>query len=161
MKKTEGAGRSIMIADKYFRLYLKDSLVPYELNAAEGVVLHMMYMKYSDTMNEKNTGSLFHGNTQDELIKEIHFDKGVMTRTMKSLEDKGFVERSQNPSDSRSFLFCFTEKGIKFRDVLMNIFVRWNSIITEGIDEKDIPVISAALEKMAANAALFYFENSQ
>ena len=39
----------MMIQDRYFKMYLKDSLKPYNLNSAEGIVLLMMFKSMSET----------------------------------------------------------------------------------------------------------------
>ena len=89
-------GRYIFIVDKYFRLYFKDSLKEYGMNSAEGLVLLVLFGE--------------DGMTQDQLIAELQYDKGVMARTMKSLEEKAYVKRERNPIDKRSSIF-FDRQG--------------------------------------------------
>lgn len=156
-------GRNMMIADKYFKLYLKDTLRSYDLNAAEGIVLLMMYRKMSPSTGEPPSADVHKiqgANSQDELIREIHYDKGVMTRTMKELEAKGFVCRKHHPQDSRSFLFTLTEKGLALREPLIHILRQWNSHLLEGLNEETLAVVEDALSTMARNAAACYSENS-
>lgn len=151
MEQFAGIGRTMMIADKYFKLFLRDELQPYNLNAAEGVVLLMLL--------RQEGGAIIEGKSQDELIREIHYDKGVMTRTTKELEQKGYVAREQNPTDSRSYLFTLTEQGEAFRAPLIAILKRWNEQLLSGLSEQDLAVTEAALAKMAHNASLFYCES--
>ena len=113
MKAIAIIGRNINIADKYFRIYLRNCLNPYGLNAAEGTVLLNMYEKHSDT--SKNP---LNGTTQEELIAGLHYDKGVMTRIMKSLEEKGYVLRSANPDDSRSYVLLLPERETASKELL-------------------------------------------
>lgn len=131
----------MLITDKYFKLYLRDALAPYDLNATEGVVLLMMF---HSAVAQKNT--------QEDLIRRIHYDKGVMTRTMKELEQKGYVLREQNPADSRSFLFSLTETGAALKEPLFDALRRWNERLLSGIDERDLETVKAVLGKMAQNA---------
>lgn len=145
MENFRSIGRNMMIADKYFKLYLRNELQPYDLNAAEGVVLLMLYQQAAS-----------HGKTQDELIREIHYDKGVMTRTMKELEQKGFVLREQNPLDSRSYLFSLSEKGRDFKETLTAILQRWNEALLADLPREDLLLVEAALSRMAQNAATAY-----
>ncbi len=141
MEKFEHIGRNMMISDKYFKLYLRDALAPYGLNATEGVVLLMMF---HSAVAQKNT--------QEDLIRRIHYDKGVMTRTMKGLEQKGFVSREPNPTDSRSYLFSLTEAGETLKEPLFDAVRRWNERLLAGIDERDLETVKTVLEKMAQNA---------
>lgn len=141
MEKFEHIGRNMMISDKYFKLYLRDALAPYGLNATEGVVLLMMF---HSAVAQKNT--------QEDLIRRIHYDKGVMTRTMKELEQKGFVSREPNPADSRSYLFSLTKAGTALKEPLLDAVRRWNERLLAGIDERDLETVKTVLEKMAQNA---------
>ena len=130
-----------MISDKYFKLYLRDALSPYGLNATEGVVLLMMF---HSAVAQKNT--------QEDHIRRIHYDKGVMTRTMKELEQKGFVSREPNPTDSRSYLFSLTKAGEALKEPLFDTVRRWNERLLAGIDERDLETVKNVLGKMAQNA---------
>ena len=141
MEKFEHIGRNMMITDKYFKLYLRDALAPFDLNTAEGVVLLMMF---HSAVAKKNT--------QEDLIRRIHYDKGVMTRTMKELEKKGYVSREPHPTDSRSYLFSLTAAGETLKDPLFDILRRWNERLLAGIDEADVETVKRVLGKMAQNA---------
>lgn len=141
MEKFEHIGRNMMISDKYFKLYLRDALAPYGLNATEGVVLLMMF---HSAVAQKNT--------QEDLIRRIHYDKGVMTRTMQELEQKGFVSREPNPTDSRSYLFSLTKAGEALKEPLFDTVRRWNERLLAGIDERDLETVKNVLGKMAQNA---------
>ena len=145
MENFRNIGRSMMISDKYFKLFLRNELQPYGLNAAEGIVLLMLYEQAARG-----------GKTQDELIREIHYDKGVMTRTMKELEQQGFVCREQNPSDSRSYLFSLSEKALGFKDTLTDILRQWNGALLEGLTDEQLSLVESALSRMAQNAAAAY-----
>ena len=163
MEKYPRIGRNINIADKYFRLYLRDALSPHGLNTAEGTVLLSMYGSSGGT--ERQIVDSIHGregggNTQDERIDDLHYDKGVMTRTMKSLEEKGFVQRSPNPADSRSYIFTLTEKGLDFKGTLIDLLRRWSDRLLAGIDEQTLSTVEKALAVMAENAVGFCRENN-
>lgn len=143
------------IADKYFRLYLRDRLNPFDLNTAEGTVLLDMYSRSDETAGSPE-GSENEGRTQEELIAKLHYDKGVMTRTMKALEEKGYVQRKKNPDDSRSFIFILTEKGRNFKAVIINIMRDWSKILLEGVDEAELDAMGRALDKMSVNAVRYF-----
>ena len=160
MENFAGIGRNMMISDKYFKLYLRDSLLPYGLNASEGIVLLMMYQSNSSMDIEKNPGWHPVPNTQDELIQKIHYDKGVMTRTMKDLESKGFVTRTVNPEDSRSFLFALTKKSLEFKDTLISILKTWHNRLLSGLTDEELATVARVLGIMAKNSTSFYLDAS-
>lgn len=155
MERYADIGRNMNITDKYFRLFLREELKPYDLNTAEGTVLLAMYGKSGST--EKQIFDSIHsrarmGNTQDELICRLHYDKGVMTRTMKALEDKGYVKRGPNPRDSRSYIFSLTEKAIDFKETLIGILREWSDSLLAGLDDETLKIVERALDTMAENA---------
>jgi len=163
MSQFSGIGRDMNIANKYFRLYLRDRMAPYGLNTAEGTVLLSMLEKSGGTQQQifdSIHSQVTDGNTQDELIGRLHYDKGVMTRTMRSLEDKGFVERRDNPADSRSHIFSLTGKGEKMRGTLIDVLREWNGVMLEGIPEETLAVLEQALSTIAGNSARFFREKS-
>lgn len=150
----ESICRSSMIIGKYIKLFFKNCLKQYDLNTAEGIVLlHLMENETSPQCKSiENLHKFIKGQTQDQMIEEIHFDKAVMTRTMQLLESKGYVERSVNPADSRSYIFSLTEKAADFKPTLLNIFKRWNDGLQKGIDKEELEITGKALSQMANNA---------
>ena len=154
MERYASIGRNMNIADKYFRLYLRDALKPHNLNTAEGTVLLSLYGKNGTTENQ--IFDSIHDNairhTQDQIIDELHYDRGVMTRTMKALEEKEYVLRSDNPADSRSYIFSLTDKALDFKPILIGILFEWNTYLLEGIDAETLKITENALAVMAQNA---------
>lgn len=134
-------GRNMLIIDKYFKLYMKRSLSAYGLNMAEGMVLLVFYGQEGDPAA-----------SQDQLIDELHYDKGVMTRTMQSLESKGYLVRQGHPKDNRSFVFTLTKRAIDFRDSLFEILKQWNDALLQGIDQASLEFLQITLTGMVQNA---------
>ena len=144
MIKFATIGCNIIIIEKYFKLFLKGSLKHYELNTAEGMILLALY-GFNEQIEEANA-------TQDQLIDELHYDKSVMTRSMKSLERKGYVLRKDNPKDSRSYIFNLTDKAFIFQQTLVEILKEWNDIILVNFDDSVLNLLDTMLLKVAKNA---------
>ena len=156
MDKRACTGRNIMVIDKYFKLYFRRRLKAFDLNSAEGMVLLALYG--SDGMTERQIFMSLHSNvpiqTQEQIIRELHYDKGALARTMKALEEKDFVQRAKNPRDSRAVDFNLTDKARELRPRIMEILVDWNDALIGGIPADDLDRTIDTLEKMAANAAV-------
>lgn len=154
MDKRACTGRNIMVIDKYFKLYFRRMLKEYDLNSAEGMVLLALFG--SDGLTEKQILTSIHSGTgaqtQEQIIRELHYDKGVLTRTMQALEEKEYVRRSKNPQDSRAYDFHLTEKAKDFRPKLMKILSQWHTHLVDGIDQKTLDLLDETLEAMAKNA---------
>lgn len=152
-------GRNIFVINKYFRFFLKDSLKVHNLNAAEGMVLLSLYsMRDDDNMIKdfiKDREQLFTVKTHKQLVADLYYDKSVMTRTIHSLEEKGYVERISNVNDHRSSPLNLTEKALNFKSVLFGIIDKWNSHVLKDFDENFLSTIEEITKKMAGNALNF------
>lgn len=144
----EQIAHSIFAIDKYSRLYLRNELKPHGLNQAEGLVLMSFYCKAA----HPECAAIQAGKTQEKLVDELHCDKSVMTRTMQSLEQKGYLVRSGNPGDKRSYLFSLTQKGRAFEPSLTKLVEDWRNKLMEELDDTTLEVISQGLRKMAEKA---------
>lgn len=147
-------GRNMMKIDKYFKIFFKNALKVYDINVAEGLVLLSLYGHNGQTENQilNDLDCNEFSKTQDQLIGELHYDKGVMTRTMQSLEKKNYVLRKDNPKDSRSYIFTLTEKALDFKETLIEILTEWSDCILKNFNEKTLGIIDASLRSMAENA---------
>jgi len=145
-------GRDIFVIDKYFRIFFKNALKPYDLNTTEAMVLLALYEKGGSVAEDVFDD--IHGHklskSQDQIIEDLQYDKAAMTRTMQALETKGFVVRRENPRDSRSYLFSATEKADDFKPALIDLLKDWNQILLDGIEDLDI--VGPAIKRMADNA---------
>jgi DNA-binding MarR family transcriptional regulator len=154
MNEHAALGRDIFIIDKCLRVYLKNALKKYEITTAEAMVILALYDN-KGTISENKLDSIheFHvKKTQDQIISELQYDKAAMTRTMQLLEKEGYVVRTCNPNDNRSYLFSLTDKAYGFIPELLVILRAVNELLTSGVENLDI--IKKATFKMAKNAKL-------
>jgi DNA-binding MarR family transcriptional regulator len=154
MKTETLFGHHILIIEKCAKKYLRDAFRAYDLNTAEGMVL--LFLKNHsdgiDTALEEERRRAPGGRTQEELIGDLHYDKGVMTRTMQSLETKGLVEREKNASDSRSYLFRLTPTGTTQVQDLEQIVDEWSTRLVDGLDDEALASLQKNLELLIKNA---------
>ena len=92
------------------------------------------------------------GRTQEELARDIRLSKSTLSRALSSLEEKGFIERRENPADKRALLIYPTEKMRELLPTVREISADWNAIITSGISEEEMALFATVIEKMEANA---------
>ena len=85
-------------------------------------VLHRREQKYmTQTMKEYGIGYssynfLFYlsanpGSSQKEMCENMAVDEALAVRTMKKLQEQGFVERKKSEAHGRSYAIYLTEKG--------------------------------------------------
>jgi DNA-binding MarR family transcriptional regulator len=137
-------GRHLFITEKYFKLFLKYELKPYEITASECMVLLMIAEHCVDSMQD--------GISQEQINEELNYDKGVLTRLMKGLEEKDLVKREANPKDGRSYLFVPTEKMLSYKPYIRNALKKWSEIVFESVDEEHVCSFADNLQSMSEKA---------
>lgn len=91
--------KSISILYRKSHIWLNDSCTPYDLTAAQAVVILMVCD--------------FVILTQDDITKRLGLDKSVIAKTVTKLVERGFLIRTTNPKDKRTYTIQPTEKAWK------------------------------------------------
>ncbi|APU70692.1 hypothetical protein LCR01_12820 [Companilactobacillus crustorum] len=113
--------------------YLKDK----GLNTFESILLAIVYKK--------------HECSQDKIGEITLSDGAIIARSLKKLEDHGFVFRYPDPSNGRKKIVKITETGEKFYDVIRNAFQKGNSTMFKGISFEEQKQLESILEKVYKN----------
>ena len=92
------------------------------------------------------------GISQDKLAQKIFINRSNVTRQLSYLEEKGYVERKQSPTDKRVQLVYPTEKAMEALPFVREIVGDWNDYITEGFSEDELDCLSDMLGRILANA---------
>ena len=116
---------------------MKKALAPAELNMAEAMVLMLLYEK--------------DGQSQDQLLEGVHYDKSVMTRTMQSLEKHEFLMRRKNPDDGRSWIFVLTKKGRQVKPQVLAALNEWCAIAFNGFSLEDSEALLNIMIRLQSN----------
>ncbi|MBR4447778.1 MarR family winged helix-turn-helix transcriptional regulator [Methanobrevibacter sp.] len=74
------------------------------------------------------------GISQEQLASEIHLNESTITRNLKKLEDKGFIERIK---DKRKKIIKLTPKGEKTALKIMNYDEKWDEKIKNNITNEE------------------------
>ncbi|MFM2228924.1 MAG: hypothetical protein RL607_182, partial [Bacteroidota bacterium] len=61
-----------------------------------------------------------------------------LTRTLKTLEDRGLIYREKNPEDGRGVLIFLTEEGKEKRELSKNTVLRFNDSIRKHISDEQL-----------------------
>ena len=122
-------------------------LVSY-LSFNEANICNRLWRKRNDTQ---------HYLTQNELCAETGMEKGLMNRTLHSLEEKGIIERSRSTVDKRTVEVklkedndIYLEKVHRKSLAIVNELIQyWGEANTQKIVES-LQLISAAAKNIAA-----------
>jgi DNA-binding MarR family transcriptional regulator len=121
---------------------MKDKTIDYILRATWQAVARM----YNEEAS-KYGGSMAIGFTLLSIDKEkgtpstalgpkMGMESSSLTRTLKSLEEKGLIYRKPNPEDGRGVLIFLTEAGKEKRDLSKNTVLKFNETVKQNISEE-------------------------
>lgn len=137
MKKS--FARMLMLLARKSQPYLSGVLAPYGLKAGE----HSFFMALQH--NE--------GVTQEELSALVCVDKAATARAVRSMEEKGYLVRVQDAKDRRQNRIYSTDKAKELHPAIAEELSRFNTLLTQGIDQQSLDVAYQVLLKMEENCA--------
>ena len=70
---------------------------------------------------------------------------------LKTMEQKGFIERQSVANDARLKKIVLTEKAIKQHNIIMNDIIKREKKLKNGIDEEELDVFFKVMNKLTAN----------
>ncbi len=114
-----------------------------------------------------NRGSIFilkrlyksDGIRQQELSKNLHFDKANITRLVRKLQEQGFVQKLPDKKDKRAYRIFLSEKAREFQPVFEDIFNGWGRIIATDFTSKEEQNLWQYLKKMSCNTEQYFKEH--
>lgn len=136
-KMKDNPGKLISSVHRKSLIFWSHALREYDISSSEYPILIIL--------NEKE------GFAQDEIARKLNLDKSGITRTMKSLLDKGFIERKKDRDDLRCNRIYLTEKGKQSWEPIQNAIQTWNEITEKGLSKEEIELFLRVLSKMECN----------
>jgi len=77
-----------------------------------------------------------HGTPSTQLGPKMGMEPTSLSRTLKAMEDKGYIQRQQDENDRRIIRIFLTEKGKRLREVSKDSVVRFNEKVSEQVSEE-------------------------
>ncbi len=123
---------------------MKDKTIDYVLRATWQAVARMYNeeaTKYDATMA---TGFALlsldreDGTPSTALAPKMGMEATSLTRTLKSMEERGLIVRKKNPNDSRGMLIYLTEFGKEKRELSRNTVLKFNESIRKNIPQEKL-----------------------
>ena len=75
------------------------------------------------------------GTPSTSLGPKMGMEATSLTRTLKSMEDKGLIIRKKNPEDGRGVLIYLTEFGREKRELSRNTVLKFNETVKKNVSE--------------------------
>jgi DNA-binding MarR family transcriptional regulator len=121
---------------------MKDKTIDYILRATWQAVARMYNeeaSKYGATMA---TGFALlsmdkdNGTPSTSLGPKMGMEATSLTRTLKSMEEKGLIIRKKNPVDGRGVLIYLTDLGREKRELSKNTVLKFNETVKQHVSEE-------------------------
>ncbi|ASR49246.1 MarR family winged helix-turn-helix transcriptional regulator [Paenibacillus kribbensis] len=90
------------------------------------------------------------GITQEQLTNELKFDKATTARSVRHLEESGYIERRTDPNDRRSHLLSPTAKALEFSPVLQGILDELNVGLVRNLSDEEEDLLIDLLQRISA-----------
>ena len=123
---------------------MKDKTIDYILRATWQAVARMYNdeaSKYGATMATGFTLLSIDkegGTPSTALGPKMGMEATSLTRTLKSMEEKGLIIRKKNPDDGRGVLIYLTEFGKEKRELSKNTVLRFNEAIKQNVSPEKL-----------------------
>lgn len=95
------------------------------------------------------------GCRQEDIVAATEVSKPAISRTVASLEAKGYVVREEHPGDRRSRIVKLTEKAKATREVIEQRYWDVISAATRDIPEAKVQEFMALFSQVAGNVAAY------
>ena len=89
---------------------------------------------------------------QETMARYFHLDKGTIARTVKKMEDAGYVYKYVDPDNRRAFRLTLTDKGYQVAPEIIAIDKNWEEAICTSLTEKEQINLHSLLRKVAESS---------
>ena len=89
-----------------------------------------------------------HGTPSTALGPKMGMEATSLSRTLKSMEEKGLIERKPNPDDGRGVLIHLTPFGKEMRNFSKNVVLGFDDAVQKHIHAEDLATFRRVAERI-------------
>ncbi len=125
-------------------LQMKDKTIDYILRATWQAVARMYNEEASNYGATMATGFTLlsidkdKGTPSTTLGPKMGMEATSLTRTLKSMEEKGLIIRKKNPYDGRGVLIFLTDFGKEKRELSKETVLKFNEAVKQNVSEESL-----------------------
>lgn len=122
------------------RQIINENLRPLGLSSAEGnIMLHLF------TQGQEMG--------QDQLVAQLDVSKAAISRTLNSLEMKGYVIRQRDPEDNRAHRIRMTGKALEIGPAVERVYNHIFTLALQGISQNELECFMNLFNRISDNFA--------
>jgi DNA-binding MarR family transcriptional regulator len=98
------------------------------------------------------------GTPSTTLGPKMGMEATSLTRTLKSMEEKGLIYRKPNPDDGRGILIYLTEFGKEKRELSRNTVLKFNEVVKQNVSAEklqDFMEVSEIINELISEKKIF------
>ena len=88
------------------------------------------------------------GTPSTSIAPKMGMEATSLSRTLKTLENKGLILREPNPDDGRGVLLKLTTAGLEKRDLSKSFVLEFNEKVAQNIDAKKLETFREVSENI-------------
>lgn len=88
------------------------------------------------------------GTPSTALAPMLGMEPASLTRTLKTMEDKGLIYKEKNPNDGRSVLIFLSDLGLEKRELSKQIIFNFNDALEEKVSPEELAYFMEICEKI-------------
>ncbi|WP_370391362.1 MarR family winged helix-turn-helix transcriptional regulator [uncultured Winogradskyella sp.] len=99
-----------------------------------------------------------HGTPSTSLGPKMGMEATSLSRTLKTMEEKGLIERKPNPEDGRGVLIHLTDFGKEKREYSKERVLIFNEAVRANVDQKKLEhffEVTEAISNMISNKKIY------
>jgi DNA-binding MarR family transcriptional regulator len=133
----------------------KEQTIDYNIKAAWHAIMRMYNQYGSDFDITASTGFVLlnidseEGTPATKIAPALGMEARSLTRMLKSLEEKGWIYRQQDPQDGRSIRVFLTDLGKEKRELSRRAVREFNFQVAEKISPKEMEVFFKVLAQIS------------
>jgi DNA-binding MarR family transcriptional regulator len=78
------------------------------------------------------------GTPSTALGPKMGMESTSLSRILKNIEERGFIQRKPNPKDGRGVLIHLTALGLERRKESKDVVLRFNEVVKENVSEENL-----------------------
>lgn len=96
------------------------------------------------------------------LGPQMGMEATSLTRTLKSMEEKGLIVRKKNPVDGRGVLIHLTKLGLEKRELSRDVVLKFNEVVRQHVPQEKLDAfveVAEIINELIAEKLIFTKEN--
>lgn len=98
------------------------------------------------------------GTPSTALGPKMGIEATSLSRILKTLEERGFIERKPNPEDGRSVLIHLTTTGLEKRNISKQVVLKFNGVIENAVSKSQLKAfyeVTDTINELIANKEIY------